>query len=87
MTTRLQVLFEDAEMDEIRAIASQERTTVAEWVRQSLRHARTQKRVTEPGRKLAVVREAAARYEFPVSDPRTMEEEIARGYADEQATS
>ncbi len=80
MTQRLQVLFDDDELDEIRAFASRQRMTVAEWVRQALRAAREDASVTEPSRKLLAVREAAARYSFPVGDVRSINAEIARGY-------
>ncbi len=80
MTQRLQVLFDDEELDEIRRFAARQRMTVAEWVRQALRAAREGVAVTEPSRKLLAVREAAARYSFPVSDIETINAEIARGY-------
>ncbi len=82
MTQRLQVLLDEDEFDEIRAHAVRERMTVAEWVRQVLRAARHQATVVEPARKLAVVREAAARYGFPTADVDTLNAEIARGYLD-----
>ena len=82
MTQRLQVLLEEDEFDEIRAYAARERMTVAEWVRQVLRAARHHATVAEPARKLAVVREAAARYDFPTADVDTLNAEIARGYLD-----
>lgn len=40
MTKRLQVLFEDDEYRALQRSAREERMTVAEWVRQTLRQAR-----------------------------------------------
>ena len=40
MSTRLQMLLEDAELREIQRVAQAQRMTVAEWVRQALRAAR-----------------------------------------------
>lgn len=67
MTTRLQVLLEDDEIEEIRQVAKRQRMTVAEWVRQALRRARQDEPSVEPRRKLAVVREAA-RHGYPTGD-------------------
>ncbi len=80
MTQRLQVLFDEEELQEIRALAARERMTVAEWVRQALRAARKQAAVAEPMRKVASIHEAAARYSFPADDIAAMNAEISRGY-------
>jgi len=79
MTQRLQVLLEEAEFDEIRRLARRHRMTVAEWVRQALRLARTDEPYAEPKRKLAVVREAT-RGAYPTADIDQMLAEIERGY-------
>lgn len=79
MSQRLQVLLDEAEFEEIRAIARRHRMTVAEWVRQALRLARRDEPVTDPQRKLAVVREAA-RGGYPTADIGTMLTEIEQGY-------
>ena len=79
MTQRLQVLLDDSEFDEIRRIARRHRMTVAEWVRQALRSARTDEPHAEPRRKLAVVREAA-QGAYPTADIDVMLAEIERGY-------
>ncbi len=80
MSHRLQVLLDEDELAEIRAAARRRRLTVSEYVRQSLRDART----SEPGssleRKLLVVREAAS-FGYPTADPEEMGAEIALGYA------
>lgn len=60
MTQRLQVLLDDSEFDEIREIARRHRMTVAEWVRQALRVARSEEPLYDVEQKLAVLREAAS---------------------------
>lgn len=79
MTTRLQVLLEDAEIAEIRRVAKRHRMTVAEWVRQALRRARRDEPDLDPRRKLAAVREAA-RGEYPTADIEQMLSEIEGEY-------
>ena len=79
MTKRMQVLLEEAEFAEIRRVAKRHRVTVAEWVRQALRHARRDEPATDPRRKLAAVREGA-RHAFPTADIDQMLAEIERGY-------
>ena len=80
MSERLQVLLEEAELNEIRRVARRHRLTVAEWVRQALRAARKDEPATEPKRKLAVVREAALGA-YPTADIDVMLAEIDRGYS------
>jgi len=79
MSQRLQVLLDESEFAEIRRIAQRHHMTVAEWVRQALRAARSDEPSTEPRRKLAVVREAA-QGAYPTADIDTMLAEIERGY-------
>jgi len=79
MSKRLQVLLDEADFVEIQRIASQERLTVAEWVRRALRAARRDSPAADAGRKLQVVR-AAFRHDYPTADVQTMLAEIARGY-------
>lgn len=78
MSTRLQVVMDDEELEEIRAAARRRRLTVSEWVRQSLRRARQ----GEPGRsvdeKLRSLQEAQE-HRHPTADIEEMLEEIARG--------
>lgn len=80
MTQRLQVLLEDAEFDEIRAIARRHRMTVAEWVRQAMRLARRDEPAVESTRKLAMVRESV-RGAYPTAPIDAMLAEIERGRA------
>jgi malonyl CoA-acyl carrier protein transacylase len=79
MSKRLQVVFEDAEFEEVRRAAQSRGTTVSEWVRQTLRQARRGDASGDVEHRLAVVR-AAARYDFPTADVETMLAEIEQGY-------
>ena len=77
MTKRLQVLFDEDEYLEIQGFARQRRMTVAEWVRQALRKARTD----DPGTidaKLRAIAEAS-RHQFPTADIEVMLREIESG--------
>jgi len=79
MSTRLQVVLEEDELEEIRAVAERQRLTVSEWVRRTLREARSR----EPGRSAAEKLEAvrrASRHDFPTGDIDELLEEIASGY-------
>ena len=79
MSKRLQVLLDEHELEEVQRQAREERMTVAEWVRQSLRAARRQRSGGGAGRKLEAIR-AAARHSFPSDDIERMLAEIERGY-------
>ena len=78
MTKRLQVLFEDDEYRALQRSASEERMTVAEWVRQTLRQARLSRR-RSVDRKLQALAQAC-RHRFPTADIDVMLEEIEKGY-------
>mgnify|MGYP001164766719 CR=1 FL=1 len=79
MSQRLQVLLDEAELDEIRRVAAQRRMTVAEWVRQALREARGGVSSVPVERKLLAVREAM-RHTYPTADIEQMNAELERGY-------
>jgi hypothetical protein len=79
MSKRLQVLLAEEELREIRRLARQQRMTVAEWVRQSLRAARRREPLGDAGRKLEAVRAAVA-HSFPTGDVAQILAEIERGY-------
>ena len=79
MSKRLQVLLDEAELRELRRLARQSNTTVAEWVRGALRAARRSQPARGTDRKLAAVR-AATRHAFPTADIDRMLAEIERGY-------
>ena len=79
MTKRLQVLLDEPEWREVQRAARARRLTVAEWVRQALRAARSEEPSGDLDRKLGAVR-AAARHGFPTADVDQMLTEIERGY-------
>lgn len=80
MSTRLQVLLSERELREVRRAARQAGLTMSEWVRQTLREARSDS-AGDPARKLAVIR-AAARHDFPSADVGQMLAEIESGYVE-----
>lgn len=79
MSKRLQVLLPDRETLEIQRLARDQRMTVGEWVRRTLREARMRKPATDAETKLKAVRGAAS-FAFPTADIDTMLDEIERGY-------
>jgi hypothetical protein len=66
-------------MSEIKRLARRERLTVGEWVRRTLREARTLRPIHEPEAKIEAVRRAA-QYSFPTADVAQMLKEIEDGY-------
>ena len=77
MSKRLQVLLDEEEFREFQTVARRQRMTLAEWVRQALRQARSD----YPGAvetKLRVIADAS-RYEFPTADIEIMLREIDEG--------
>lgn len=84
MSKRLQVLLDESELEEIKEVAAQQRMTVAEWVRQALREARSGVSTTPVEKKLLVVREASA-FSYPSADVERMNEEIERGYLSDRS--
>jgi hypothetical protein len=78
MSTRLQVVMEEAELREIRRIARRRRTTVSEWVRAALRAARRAEPGADDRRKLDALR-TAVRHAFPAGDIDQILAEISRG--------
>ena len=81
MTKRLQVLFDDDELAEIKRLARRERKTTATWVREALRAARTASTYPEAEEKLRAIREATT-YAYPTGDIDALLADIERGYAD-----
>jgi hypothetical protein len=81
MGTRLQVILDDDELEEIRQVAAAQRVTVAEWVRQALRRARAVEPRQVAEQKLRVVRESA-RYGYPTGEIDDLLEQTARGRAE-----
>ena len=84
MSKRLQVIFQDKELAEIRQSARRRQMTTAEWVRQALRAARRAEPRMTSSKKLEVVR-AATRHAFPAPDLDQMLAEIERGYLGESS--
>lgn len=74
MTKRLQVLLDEEEYKEIQGVAHRQRLTLAEWVRQALRRARSDAPGTVDS-KLRVIA-AASRHSFPTADIEVMLREI-----------
>jgi hypothetical protein len=66
-------------MEEIRRLARRERLPIGEWVRRTLREARSRRPVHEPQWKLKAVRKAAE-YSFPTAEIDQVLDEIERGY-------
>ncbi len=79
MTRRLQVLFDDDELQEIHRMARRRRMTTAEWVRHSLRLARDAEAGADTGQKLTAIRRAA-QFSFPTTGIDQMLGEIEQGY-------
>ncbi len=81
MSTRLQVVMSETELDAVRAAARERGMTVSEWVRESLREARSKVASGDAERKLAAIR-AADRHGYPTADIDQMLAEIERGYGE-----
>lgn len=81
MSTRLQVLLDESELEEIRQAAEQDGTTVSDWVRRTLRRARAEAASGAVEDKLAALR-AAARHAFPAPDIEQMLTETQQGYVE-----
>ena len=79
MSTRLQVLLDDREYADLRAVADRDGMTVSEWVRQAIRTARRRTSDTAPTRKLDAIR-AAVELSYPTADIEAMLAETERGY-------
>ena len=79
MPKRLQVTLRDLEYRKIQRAARSRQMTIAEWVRQALSHASRRESLGDVEKKLAAIR-AAAKYESPTSDIKTMLQEIEQGY-------
>lgn len=79
MSQRLQVLFDEEELEEIRRLARARRMTVAEWVRQSLRQARAGESPGDVEAKRRAIRRAVG-HSFPTGDIDQVLAEIERGY-------
>ena len=81
MSIRLQVVMSETELDAVRAAAREKGQTVSEWVRETLRDARSKVAGGDAERKLAAIR-AADRHGYPTADIDQMLAEIERGYGE-----
>jgi hypothetical protein len=82
MSTRLQVILDEAELAEIRVVADRYRMTVSEWVRHALREARRNEPTKSLESKLAALDEAykSGGVGMPAVEIEQMLDEIAQGY-------
>lgn len=80
MAKRLQVILQDPEYRDIQRIARSRRMSIAQWVRQALDFARRQEPLSDPGKKLEIVR-AAVRHDYPTADIAEMLSDIETGYS------
>jgi hypothetical protein len=81
MSKRLQVLLDESELRKIRQIARRKGMTVAEWVRQTLRFARSQEPANTSARKLKAL-DTALKHHFPSGNIENILDEIELGYLD-----
>ncbi|MGH2499546.1 MAG: antitoxin [Candidatus Limnocylindria bacterium] len=81
MSKRLQVLLDETELRDIKRVARAQRLSVAAWVRQTLRAARTGAQ-SDTRDKLAAIR-TAARHQFPTAEVDEMLAQIEHGYMSE----
>ncbi len=79
MSKRLQVLFDEEELAQLREAAAREGLPVSEWVRRTLRKARSRQSSVGVDAKVKALR-AAVRHEFPTADIDQMLAEIESGY-------
>ncbi len=77
MSKRLQVLLDEEEYKEIQGVARRQRMSLAEWVRQALRQARSDHPGTVDA-KLRIIADAS-RHDFPTADIEVMLKEIEEG--------
>ncbi len=79
MTTRLQVLLDDAELRTIQRLARRDKLTTAEWVRRRLREGAASSRA-DTASKLATIHAAYRQTVAPAPDIHQMLAEIEQGY-------
>lgn len=79
MSKRLQVIFDEHELAEIRSVARRRHMSVAEWVRQALRRVRNEEPVGSAADRLAAIRRASD-HAFPVGPIDQLLDEIESGY-------
>ena len=81
MSKRLQVLLPDEEMSDIQTLAQLDHVTVGEWVRRTLREARSHRSLKDPAAKLEALRRTLeCAPNVPEVDIDQMNREIEQGY-------
>lgn len=78
MSKRLQVLLDEKELSQLRKVSRAKRTTVAEWVRESIRM-RMQNEAEEPVEQRLAKVLGFARYAGPAADINQILAEIEKG--------
>jgi hypothetical protein len=79
MSRRLELILDDAELEDIQRMARERRISASEWVRQTLFEIRPGKPAKSPEEKLTAIRQAAS-HSFPTADIEQMLAEIEQGY-------
>ena len=80
MSTRLQIIVSEEEIEELRKCADREGVTLSEWARRALRRARASQLGPTPELKLKVLEQALQRG-HPTSNMDEMLDDIERGRA------
>lgn len=75
----MQVLLDAEEWEQLQQIARRHHTTVSDWVRRTLRHAREREPGADLDTKVRAIR-TAVHHEFPTADIEQMLEEIDRAH-------
>ena len=80
MSTRLQVVLNEAEIAAFRLAADADGLNLSEWVRRALRDCAGRAGAGDPDARIALIR-AAAGHSFPAPDIEQMLAEVESGYA------
>lgn len=80
MSTRLQVVVDDAELKRFRRAARRHGVNLSEWVRRALREAERSSPSASAEHKIDAIRAAQA-HDFPTGDIDEMLDDIERGYS------
>ncbi len=79
MSTRLQVIFDEEELEELKERARKEKITVSDWVRRAVRNEMRSRPGEAARKKLDIIR-AYSRYDYPSGDYELIAAEIESGY-------
>ena len=80
MSRRLELILDDAELEDIQRKARERQISASEWVRQTLFELRPGKPAKSAEEKLRAIRKAAS-HNFPTADIEQMLDEIEQGYS------